>query len=79
MNITLSSDKELIEKSRKYAKKHGTTLNEIIRRHLAAISSDLELSAIADEFETLAKNHPGRSESGFRFNRELTHYRQFPS
>lgn len=75
MNITLSSDKDLIEKSREYAKKHGTTLNEIIRQYLAKISSDQELSIIAHEFETLATEHAGKSEDNFEFNREDLHLR----
>jgi hypothetical protein len=33
-NVTLSMPDELLSKSREYAEKHGTTLNEMIRDYL---------------------------------------------
>ena len=40
MNITLAVDEEIVKKAREYAKKHGTTLNALIREHLQLISDN---------------------------------------
>jgi hypothetical protein len=69
MNITLSADKKLIDKSRAYAKKHNTTLNNLVRQYLARIVNDSESRQAADEFAQIAKNHAGKSDNNYRFNR----------
>lgn len=70
MNITLSADKELIEKSRKYAKEHNTSLNNLVREYLKRISGEQDLAASAEEFAELADKMSGRSAKGFKFDRD---------
>ncbi len=75
MNITLSADKETINKSRQYAKKHNTSLNSLIRNYLKKISGESDRKANAQEFAQLAETHAGCSSPGFKFNRNETHNR----
>lgn len=75
MNITLSADKEVIERSRKYAKKHNTSLNNLVRDFLEKVSGRHDVEANADEFAHLAKSFPGESKSGFRFDRDTLYDR----
>jgi hypothetical protein len=70
MNITLSADQNLIEKSRQYAKKHNTTLNNLIREYLERIIGKQDREELAKEFEKLAAEMGGKSSPGFHFNRE---------
>lgn len=75
MNITLSADKGLIEKSRRYARKNNTTLNSLVRGYLSKIAGGGNSSNVADEFESLAKSKAGRSPSGYKFDRDEIHKR----
>ncbi len=70
MNITLSADKELIEKGRKIAKAQGTSLNQLVRDYLLTITGGGETKQAADEFAHLAKTLPGCSDEGFKFSRD---------
>ena len=70
MNITLSADKDLITKSRDYARKHNTTLNNIIREYLRKLVNEGEIKDIVSEFEKLAANFSGKSQKDYTFNRE---------
>lgn len=70
MNITLSADKSLIEKSRQYAKKHNTSLNNLIRDYLEKIVGKQDREELAKEFEKLATAMGGKSSPDFRFNRK---------
>jgi len=76
MNITLSADEELINKSREYAKAHHTTLNRLIRNYLARISGGHDAEKTADEFVALARAMPGRSDDHYRFSRDDIYDRQ---
>jgi hypothetical protein len=38
-NITLSADQEMLAKARSYAKKHKTTLNQMVRNYIAEIAT----------------------------------------
>ena len=42
MNITLSVDETVVQDAREYAKAHGTSLNQLIREHLASFSKKAE-------------------------------------
>ena len=75
MNITLSADQEIINKSRQYAKKCGTSLNSIIRNYLKDLSGENDRRRNADEFSRLAEIEAGCSEPGYRFDRNETHDR----
>jgi len=70
MNITLSADKHLVEKSRKYAKEHNTSLNNLVRDYLKKICGDLDAASSAEEFSNLANTMGGKSPRGYSFNRE---------
>lgn len=75
MNITLSADGELIEKSRLLARKKGTSLNQVIRDYLVGYVDETKSSSAADEFEQLVREASGRSATGYRFNRDDAHLR----
>ncbi|MCK5032174.1 MAG: hypothetical protein KAS18_01040, partial [Calditrichia bacterium] len=70
MNITLSADKSLIEKARRYAKKQNTSLNNLVRNYLKSILNDSDNNQAAEEFEKNALSFAGKSNSGFKFNRD---------
>ena len=76
MNITLSADGELIEKSRRLAREKGTSLNQVIRDYLADYVDERKSSSVADEFERLVREASGRSSAGYRFSREGAHERR---
>lgn len=75
MNITLSADERLIKKMREHAVKRGSSLNQMIREYMLDVTGGGDPAKQADEFERLAKDHPGRSPRGFRFDREDAHSR----
>ena len=75
MNITLSADKETINKSRQYAKEHSTSLNSIIRNYLKKISGESDRKANAEEFAQLAETKAGCSKPDFKFDRNEIHAR----
>ena len=75
MNITLSADKGLIAKSRRYARKNNTTLNSLVRSYLSKIAGGASSSSTADEFESLASSKAGRSPSRYKFDRDEIHER----
>jgi len=70
MNIKLSADKSTIEKAKKYAKKHNTSLNKLLRDYLKKLSDSANTVAIADEFERIALSQSGESEKDFKFIRD---------
>jgi hypothetical protein len=75
MNITLSTDEETVNRSREYAQKHGTSVNELVRDFLAKLTRQEDRDLVADEFLRNATSHSGRSPEGFRFDREDAHRR----
>jgi hypothetical protein len=75
MNFTLSADKETIERTRDYALKHGSSLNQLVRDFLNNLVSVQDRDEAADEFARNAAEHPGLSPEGFRFDREAAHRR----
>ena len=67
-NITLSLDDEVIEAGRRYAQRHQTTLNALVRELLVkTVVADRE--GIVDEMFRLMDTYPGRSK-GRRWKRE---------
>jgi hypothetical protein len=80
-NLTLSADAEILSQMRLYAKEHNTTVNQIVRdlfEQLVKQQQDREnqkRKAIADEFLSFTSKHAGRSEEGWKFNREEAHKR----
>ena len=75
MNLTLSADEQLIKKMRELAAKRGSSLNQMIREYMQEATGGGDPQIKADEFARLAKEHPGESPPGFRFDREEAHRR----
>ncbi len=69
MNITLSADAQVVEKSRRLARQKGTSLNQLIRDYLEQLVGSKQTDSAAMEFKQLALEKGGRSSSGFRFDR----------
>jgi len=72
MNITLSADEKLIEKSREYARRHYTSLNNLIREYLKKLSDstlDDNLSA-GESFTAMTQMYAGESSPDYHFNRD---------
>lgn len=61
MNVTLALDEELVARARLVAKREGTTLNDLIRRHLETVAGAAPGAQIADELRALWQAAPGRS------------------
>ena len=78
MNITLSTDKKIIEKSREYAKKHNTSLNELVRNFLKKLINESDTLVLSEEFEKLALKEGGKSAKSYKFNREDIYERSTP-
>ena len=76
MNITLSADEKLIEKARAVAAARGTTLNELVREYMRQLTGEMTPQQAAAEFLRNAMENPGRSEPGWKFDREAAHERR---
>ena len=74
MNVTLSLDEDVLVKARELARKRGTSLNQLIRDHLAHLVSDVTPKEIVEELEQLWGDSPGNSK-GKRWSREDLHDR----
>ena len=75
MNITLSTDEETLKRTRAYAIKHGTSVNQLVRGFLRSLTRHEARDEMTDEFLRNATEHSGRSPEGFRFDREDAHRR----
>lgn len=75
MNITLSAEEKIVERSRDYAAKHGTSLNQMIRDYMEQIVNLSNLEQDAEEFARLARTSGGNAPAGFVFDREESHRR----
>ena len=49
MNITLSIPDEIVVNAREYAKRHGTSLNQMVRDHLKSFSQEAERQQYAEK------------------------------
>jgi hypothetical protein len=74
-NISFSADDDLVAGAHAYAQAHGITLDDLIRDYLAVITKKRDPKEVAAEFAREALEHAGRSEEGWRFNREEIHKR----
>ncbi|MDD2237316.1 MAG: DUF6364 family protein [Kiritimatiellae bacterium] len=70
MNITLAADADTVKRTREYARKHGTSINQLVRNFLKSLTAQEDRSRVADEFIQNATTHAGRSPKGYRFSRE---------
>lgn len=70
-NLTLAIDDELLERSRAYAEKRGTTVNAIIRAHLEQVTDNAERVARAmRELRELSEKSTATLGPDYKFNRE---------
>lgn len=69
MNITIALDDELVARAREIARAQGTTLNEMVRRHLESIAGTRPATRIVEELTRLWDEYPGHS-GGASFRRE---------
>ena len=61
MNLTISVDDELIERAREMARRQGTSVQEVIRKHLAEYIGDRPRDEVAKELIELYRRTSGRS------------------
>jgi hypothetical protein len=61
MNVTISIDDDLAAKARDAARREGTTLNDLIRRHLETVAGHRSGANLAKELRQLWAEHPGHS------------------
>ena len=61
MNVTISIDEDLAKRAREAARREGTTLNDIIRRHLEAVAGQRSGASLVGELRQLWTEHPGHS------------------
>ncbi len=72
MNLTLSIDKDLLERARKAARAQGKSVNQLVREYLEQLSSGQALEATIDEY--VAGCGQGHRE-GWAFDRDELHER----
>ena len=70
MNLTLSIDKELLEKSREAAKKQNSSVNSLVREYLKKLVNESEPEYAAEEFAQIARDSGGRSPDNWKFSRD---------
>lgn len=75
VNVTLTTDPELLAKAQAYAQARNTTLDQLVCDYLERLTEQIEPSQAAEEFAALARNHAGRSDPGFQFDRCAAHQR----
>ncbi|MFP4430395.1 MAG: DUF6364 family protein [Spirochaetaceae bacterium] len=66
MNITLSADEDLVENAREYARRHGTSLNQMVRDYLRTLTAAETREEAAEAFEAVARSMAGDSGGGSR-------------
>jgi hypothetical protein len=70
-NITLAIDEHVLEGARAYAANRGTTVNALVREHLAqVVSEDLRLAEAKRGLKELMENSTARLGPDYEWNRE---------
>lgn len=72
MNVTLSVDKQVVERARKKAEAMGKSLNQVIRDYLQRLAGGDDPERSIEEFKRLSSKSHSR---GWRFKREEIHER----
>lgn len=75
MNITLSADEKTVQRTREYAARNGTSLNQLLREHMERLVGLSSVQGAAEEFVHLATTQAGCSPEGFVFDRDAAHAR----
>lgn len=68
MNITLSVDEQLVERTREKLRATGKTINQEIREHFAHIAGDDQLERDIEFLESTSGL--GKAEPGWKWNRD---------
>jgi hypothetical protein len=69
MNITLSVDRDVVERARSVAEQQGTSLNALVRSYLETLAGRRAPQELASALDGLWQEEPGRS-GGRRLRRE---------
>ena len=70
-NITLAVDEEVLHQARAYAARRGTTLNALVREHLAnVVREDRRIEEARRGILELIENSTGRLGPNFKWNRD---------
>ncbi len=72
MNLTLSIDKELLERARQAARARGKSVNQLVREHLEELTMAEDLEKNLADFRATCRT--GRSR-GWSFDRDEIHER----
>lgn len=65
MNVTLSIDARVVADARRLAALRGTSLNQLIRDHLAELTQTGEQSRVVDQLEALWSQSSFRSDGSW--------------
>ena len=68
-NLTIAVDASLVERARTVARRQGSSLNALLRRHIASIAGSASKEDVAGELLDLFKKSAGNSR-GRRIRRE---------
>lgn len=74
MNLTLSVDRQVVNRARKVAQSMGKSLNQLIRDYLVSLVAEGEAQHDIEDLRQLTKQGKGRSR-GWRFKRDELHER----
>ena len=74
MNLTLSVDRQVVERARRVAQSMGKSLNQLIREYLTTLIAEGDADGDIRELRRLTKQGRGRSR-GWRFGRDELHER----
>lgn len=70
-NITLAIEEDVLKAARKYAAKHNTTVNGMVREYLARLAKFEDRAAKArEELVKLSETSEARLAEGWKWNRE---------
>jgi antitoxin component of RelBE/YafQ-DinJ toxin-antitoxin module len=70
-NITLAVDEQVLEQARAYAERRGTTLNALVREHLAkVVREDQRIEEARRGLLELIDNSTGRLGPDYKWNRD---------
>ena len=70
-NITLAVDERILKSARSFAKRNGTTLNAIVRRHLEGVlEQEKRIEEARLGLKELIENSTGRLPKDYQFDRE---------
>ncbi|MBA2563850.1 MAG: MerR family transcriptional regulator [Gemmatimonadetes bacterium] len=74
MNVTLSVDRQVVERARGVARSMGKSLNQLIRDYLEHLTAQSDPERDMQELARLSLESGGRS-AGWRFDRDELHER----